>query len=74
MKKWAVIWSLWLLAIAATFAVLEASSWNELTLSRYVWNVSTHWPLFIYLWGNLTGGLAVHFWWHWSPPGSLSEG
>lgn len=74
MSKWAIIWSLWLLAIAATFAVLEWSSWNSLTFSRYMWNVSIHWPLFVYLWGNLTGGLAVHFWWHFDPPGSLSEG
>lgn len=72
--KWYLIWTLWLITIAVTFAALETLGWNELTLSRYVWNISTHWPLVIYLWGNITGGLAVHFWWHWSPPGSLSEG
>lgn len=75
MKNWHLIWAGWLFAIAATFAVLEALSWNHgVTLSRSVWDLSIHWPLIIYLWGNLTGGLAVHFWWRWTPPGSISEG
>lgn len=74
-KRWYLIWALWLFAIAATFAILEGASWNNgITLSRATWDLSTRWPLIIYLWGNLTGGLAVHWWWHWSPPGSESEG
>ena len=74
MKKWAWIWTVWIAAIALTFAVLEYLGWNTLTLSRYIWNLSQEWPLFIFLCGALSGGLAVHFWWHWNPPGSNSEG
>jgi hypothetical protein len=74
MNKWVWIWTVWLLSIAVSFAIFEDIGWNKLTLSRYVWDFTSHWPLAIYLWGNLTGGLAVHFWWHWSPPGSTNEG
>lgn len=74
MKKWVWIWTLWIVGIAVSFAVLEFLGWNTLTLSRYVFNLSHAWPLFVYLCGNLTGGLAVHFWWQWNPPGSNSEG
>jgi len=74
MKRWQWIWFGWLCAIAFSFGVLEALGWNTLTLSRFVWDLSVKWPLIIYLAGCLSGGLAVHFWWHWSPPGSVSEG
>ena len=74
MKKWVWIWTAYLALTAIEFAVLEYMGWDVLTLSRYVWNLSQEWPLFIFLCGALTGGLAVHFWWHWNPPGSKSEG
>jgi hypothetical protein len=75
-RNWYLIWSVWLLFIAASFGILEFASWGPggVTLSRYVWDVGDAWPLFIWLVGALTGGLAVHFFWHWSPPGSTSEG
>lgn len=74
-KKWYLIWTLWLLMLVVTFAILEALSWNSgVTLSRYVWDLSMAWPLIIWIAGALAGGLAVHFWWHWEPPGSESEG
>lgn len=74
-RRWYLIWAAWFLAIVVTFGALESAAWNTgVTLSRAVWDLSSHWPLIIYLWGNLTGGLAVHFWWHWSPPESHSEG
>jgi len=74
-RRWYLIWLAWVLCIALSFALLEAASWHGgTTLSRSVWELSIHFPLIIYLAGMLSGGLAVHFWWHWSPPGSISEG
>ncbi len=74
MKKWVWIWTAWFVGIFGSFAVLEFLGWDTLTLSRYMWNISKEWPLFIFLCGALAGGLAVHLWWHWLPPGSKSEG
>lgn len=39
------------------------------TLSRFIFNIGETWPLSIFLMGMLTGGLAVHFFWHWCPGG-----
>lgn len=81
--SWRLAWSLWIgiqLALAAvSFAILETLSWNNgTTLSRFIWDLSRDWPLLIFIIGHLSGGLtwglAVHFWWHWSPPGSVSKG
>lgn len=74
-KRWYEIWSAWLLLIMASFAVLEALAWNGgVTLSRTVWDATLTWPLLPVIYGGVFIGLAVHFWWHWSPPGSKSEG
>ncbi len=62
------MWTGWLLFLIVSFAVFEALAWNNgITLSRYVWEISRDWPLIIFIAGSLSGGLAVHFWWHWSP-------
>jgi hypothetical protein len=75
-RKYPLIWTGWLLAVAVSFAVIEglAMASGGTTLSRYVWEVSLAWPPLLVLYGMVVGGLAVHFWWHWSPPGSTSEG
>lgn len=44
------------------------------TLSRWIYDMGRTWPLSIWLMGMLAGGLAVHFFWHWCPPGSTSTG
>ncbi len=44
------------------------------TLSRTIYYLGQKWPLSIFLWGLLVGGLAVHFFWHFCPPGSVSGG
>ena len=61
--KW--IWAAWLLAIVVSFSALEAYALidNTTTLSRWVWTITAAFPLFPWLAGCLTGGLAVHFWW-----------
>jgi hypothetical protein len=70
----------WLLALGAAiiiFAVLEylAIKYNKFpTLSRSVYNIGVNFPLAIWFCGVFAGGLAVHFFWHWCPPGSVSEG
>lgn len=74
--KFPWIWTAWLLAIVASFAVIEglAFAGHDTTLSRYIYEVSAAWPLFPAVLGAVFGGLAVHFWWHWSPPGSSNNG
>ena len=58
-RNWYWIWAAWLVLIAISFAILEAASWRAgVTLSRFIWDVSEAWPLFIWLMGALTGGLA----------------
>jgi hypothetical protein len=63
------VWLAWLLLIAGSFAVLEryALLKNKVTLSRFIWNASKAWPPLPWVVGNVTGGLAVHFWWNWCP-------
>ena len=64
------VWPAWLLFLVASFAVFEgiALAYKGLTLSMFTWHLSEEWPPLIWLCGVLVGGLAVHFWWHWSPP------
>ena len=71
-KKWYLIWSLWLLAIMASFGVFEgvALATGGVTLSRFTWDLTLAWPLIPVVYGGLFIGLAVHFWWHWNPPSS----
>ena len=63
-------WFLWLLGIVVTFAVPETYALvrGGTTFSAFMWNTTEAWPLWEFVWGLLIGGLAVHFWWHWSPP------
>ena len=69
-------WGLWLLAIAASFAVAEgfALAHGGTTFSAFMFNTQKAWPLCEFLWGMLMGGLAVHFYWHWlGPPGTSPD-
>jgi hypothetical protein len=75
--KWfPLYWTVWLIAIVLSFAVLETWAITEhgTTLSRFIYEISSAWPLFGVFLGAVFGGLAVHFYWHWSPPGSNSSG
>jgi hypothetical protein len=65
MMKGSLKWAVWLFVIAASFSIMEAWSLHEntSTLSRFVWTITYYFPIFPWLVGNLTGGLAVHFWW-----------
>ncbi len=75
MKKWHLIWAIWATMMMISFAVLETASWNKgITLSRSVWDLDLAWPLSGPLIGGLFLSLLVHFYWHWNPPGSRSEG
>jgi hypothetical protein len=67
-------WAAWLFAIIVTFAVPEGYALHNggTTFSAFMWGTTTAWPLWEFLWGLLIGGLAVHFWWHWNPPGTLT--
>lgn len=60
------------------FAFFEARAFRyperTNTLSHAVYMLGSKWPLSIFLMGMFAGGLAVHFFWHWCPPGSISGG
>lgn len=44
------------------------------TLSFFVYTIGSKFPLSIWFMGVFCGGLAVHFFWHWAPPGSVTGG
>lgn len=83
-------WIIWPIGIAcwiglgfAEFGVLErnalkSSDANKPTLSYFIFYVTSKFPLAAIIGAFITGGimwgLAVHFWWHFCPPGSLSAG
>jgi len=60
-----IYWTAWLVVIVLTFAAGETYALikKQKTLSRYVWEISKHFPLFPWIAGVLTGVLAAHFWW-----------
>jgi hypothetical protein len=60
-----VIWTVWICLIIISFGCFEgyAIITGRTTLSRYVWTFSKAWPLFPWIAGVITGGLAVHWWW-----------
>ena len=64
-----LVWALILIGIVVLLLGIEAFTLltGRLTLSRFIWETSEAWPLFIYLMGLVNGGLAVHFFWHWDP-------
>lgn len=69
------VWSGWLVFLVLSFAVFEAwaLAHHQLTLSQYTYDLSKAWPLLPFVAGMLSGGLAVHFWWHWLPAGSSGD-
>jgi hypothetical protein len=68
MRIW---WSVWIISNAFLFAWLEGYALSRadpeagLTLSRYVYDAAKAWPLLVFILGQITGGLAVHFFWRW---------
>lgn len=80
MSGW--LWWYWPFALAfialVLFAIPEFIAFEKPsagpTFSAFMWYMHTKWPLWTFLWGMLVGGLAVHFLWHWSPPGSINLG
>lgn len=85
MSDW-IVWPvgvlLWLILGCALFFWRELPGLRgepgRVTLSFAVWTLWQKFPLSIlWLWANLfmfLGGLTVHFFWHWCPPGSLTGG
>lgn len=71
------VWWAWLGFLIASFAVGETYALQTgkiPSLSMFTWRVFQKWPLIAVVFGMLFGGLAVHFFWHWCPPGSISAG
>lgn len=76
--KW--LWWYWPGALAfiliVLFAIPEyiAITSGGPTFSYFMFIMGQHFPLWIFVWGMIVGGLAVHFLWHWIPPGSKPDG
>jgi hypothetical protein len=75
-KKFPWLWTAYLVAVVGGFVILEglALAFNDTTLSRYSWEINQAWPLFFPLVALVFGVFITHVCWHWSPPGSRSEG
>jgi hypothetical protein len=83
-KHGVLVWLLWwawvLVSVFGTFAIFEtlALQTGGLSLSMFTWQLGAKFPLAIFAFGLviglLVGGLAVHFYWHWLPPGAVSSG
>jgi hypothetical protein len=75
-RKFPWIWTAFALAFVVGFAVIEgwALATGGTTLSRYTYELSKDWPVLPWLIGVVQGGLAVHFWWHWTVPGEAGDG
>jgi hypothetical protein len=71
-------WILGTFGAIAFFAVFERYAFNHPgrvnTLSAFVFQIGARFPLSIFIMGMFIGGLAVHFFWHWCPAGSVSTG
>lgn len=72
-QRMRIAWTVLLVFNIAVFAWLEGYALSRadpdagLTLSRYVYEAARAWPLLVFILGQITGGLAVHFFWHWCP-------
>lgn len=87
MNLW-LIWplgiSIWLAVGWAAFALFEYlgikhnDTAGYVTLSYFVYTITQKMPALIFVIGAAVGffwgALAIHFWAHWCPPGSVSEG
>jgi hypothetical protein len=67
-----IIWAIGGAVAIVFFSVVEwfaidhpTSQW---TLSHGIAWLGVHFPLSIWIFGVFTGGLAVHFFWHYCPP------
>ena len=71
-----LFWTCWLVFFILLFAVGEtyALRKGKLTLSRWVYDASSKFPLLMVFYGMVFGGLAVHFFWHWCPAGGCGTG
>lgn len=87
MNEW-IVWPVGLFLYSAAgwvlFAFFERYGMNHpknkdaITLSMFCYTVGSKFPLSILasgvIIGSFLGGLGVHFFWHWCPPGSVSTG
>ena len=71
-------WVIWFPLAIGSFGLIEAYALRhpdrQWTLSQTIATIGAKWPLSIGLWGIFFGGLMVHFFWHFCPPGTLSTG
>lgn len=65
------IWLLGLVSAMVFFAAVEGTALRHPTrlntLSHDIAYIGAKWPLSLWICGVATGGLAVHFFWHFCP-------
>lgn len=68
MKRW-LPWAIGLAGAVAYFGYFETMAFihpeSYDSLSHVVSTIGHGWPLSIFIMGNFTGGLSVHFFWAW---------
>lgn len=64
----------WIVGIFLAIAYFAYFEWRafeypkaEDTLSRFIYNITTQFPLTLFWMGMFVGTLSSHFWWHWNP-------
>ena len=72
------MWLSGLFGAIAFFAAIEGLAFKhpdrQATLSWTLAILGERFPLSIWICGVFTGGLAVHFWWHYCPFGGVGAG
>lgn len=71
-------WIVGLVAAVIYFVYFEYKALQPgtriVTLSAFIYGLGAKFPLAVYVMGFFSGALAVHFFWHWCPVGSVSMG
>ena len=64
-------WIIGIIAAIVFFAIFERRALRhphrQNTLSKFIAELGSAFPLSIFLMGMFAGGLAVHFFWRWCP-------
>jgi hypothetical protein len=64
---WVALGASWVIGFAVLEALAVVEGDNGVTLSRLIAETAMRWPMLTFLLGQLSGGLAVHLFWHWDP-------
>lgn len=75
---WANYWLIGVVGAIVFFAIGEYKACQHPeklpTLSMTIHRLAAKFPITMWVMGFFAGGLTVHLFWHWCPPGSTSFG